>query len=59
MDGAADGFLQQELIHLLNDLSNTNVFVISHRIDGLLDKFDRNLHVERKVGFSEIQERTL
>ena len=59
MDGAADGFLQQELISLLNDLSNTNVFVISHRIDGLLDKFDRNLHVERKVGFSEIQERTL
>ena len=59
MDGAADGFLQQELIHLLNDLTNTNVFVISHRIDGLLDKFDRNLHVERKVGFSEIQERTL
>jgi DNA repair exonuclease SbcCD ATPase subunit len=59
MDGAADGFLQQELIHLLNDLANTNVFVISHRVDGLLDKFDRNLHVERKVGFSEIQERTL
>ena len=59
MDGAADGFLQQELISLLNDLAHTNVFVISHRVDGLLDKFDRNLHVERKVGFSEIQERTL
>jgi len=56
MDGAADSFLQQELVHLLNDLSSTNVFVISHRTEGLHDKFERNLHVERKVGFSEITE---
>ena len=28
MDGAADQFLQQELVHLLNDMKGTNFFVI-------------------------------
>ena len=59
MDGAADQFLQQELVHLLNEMKGTNFFVISHRTDGLQDKFDRNLHVERKTGFSIIQENLL
>ena len=59
MDGSADQFLQQELVHLLNDMKGTNFFVISHRTDGLQDKFDRNLHVERKTGFSNIQENLL
>jgi len=59
MDGAADAFLQQELVDLLNELDSTNVYVISHRTDGLQDKFDRNLHVERKTGFSIIKENIL
>ena len=59
MDGAADAFLQQELVDMLNELSLTNVFVISHRTDGLQDKFDRNLHVERKTGFTIIKEHIL
>jgi len=59
MDGAADAFLQQELVDLLNELSSTNVFVISHRTDGLQDKFDRNIHVERKTGFSILKESVL
>ena len=59
MDGSADQFLQQELVHLLNDMKGTNFFVISHRTDGLQDKFDRNLHVERKTGFSIVQENLL
>ncbi len=59
MDGAADAFLQQELIDLLNDMTFTNFFVISHRSDGLQDKFDRNLHVERNTGFSIIKEHLL
>jgi len=59
MDGAADQFLQQELVHLLNDMKGTNFFVISHRTDGLQDKFDRNLHVSRNTGFSMIEENLL
>ena len=56
MDGAADGNLQRELLDVLNEMENSNVFVISHRSEGLLDKFDRNLLITRKKGFSYISE---
>ena len=56
MDGAADSHLQHELVHLLNDLKDTNVFVISHRADGLLEKFERNIHVRKNIGFSHLDE---
>lgn len=56
MDGAADAFLQHELVDLLHDLKDTNVFVISHRTDGLLEKFQRNIHVKKNIGFSNLEE---
>jgi DNA repair exonuclease SbcCD ATPase subunit len=44
----------------LNILSNTgndlNTFIISHRGEVLLDKFDRVLKVDNKTGFSKVQE---
>jgi ABC-type Mn2+/Zn2+ transport system ATPase subunit len=56
MDGAADSSLQHEIVSTLHDLKDTNVFVISHRTEGLVEKFQRNLHVTRHIGFSSIQE---
>ena len=56
MDGAADSSLQHEIVSTLHDLKDTNVFVISHRTEGLVEKFQRNLHVTRHIGFSNIQE---
>ena len=55
MDGAADGFLQQELISLLNDLANTNVFVISHKGEILDGKFERKIEFFKEKNFSKIK----
>lgn len=54
-DGSLDPEGLEEVMKLLNNLtSNENVFIISHKEDQLLDKFDRVIKFEKIRNFSRI-----
>jgi DNA repair exonuclease SbcCD ATPase subunit len=54
-DGSLDAGSSEELLKILIELSNdSNVLVISHRTDQLLDKFDRVIRFEKKANFSRM-----
>lgn len=54
-DSSLDGEGAECLLKIINYvLSDVNVFVISHRIDDLTDKFQRILEVKKINGFSKI-----
>jgi DNA repair exonuclease SbcCD ATPase subunit len=51
LDTEGSGNLLKILNYVIKD---TNIFVISHRIDELIDKFDRVLEVKKINGFSKV-----
>lgn len=54
-DGSLDNGSSEELLKILIELSNdSNIVVISHKTDQLLDKFDRVIRFEKKQNFSAI-----
>jgi len=54
-DGSLDSGSSEELLKILIELSNdSNIIVISHKTDQLLDKFDRIIRFEKKNNFSRI-----
>lgn len=54
-DGSLDAGSSEELLKILIELSNdSNIIVISHRTDQLLDKFDRVIKFEKKSNFSRM-----
>ena len=54
-DGSLDGNSSDELLKILIELSNdSNITVISHKTDQLLDKFERVIRFEKKNNFSRI-----
>lgn len=56
-DGSLDSSSSDELLKILIELSNdSNIIVISHKTDQLLDKFDRVIRFEKKNNFSSIAE---
>jgi DNA repair exonuclease SbcCD ATPase subunit len=55
-DSSLDSVGTDEVLKLLNALGNkTNVFVISHKADQIVDKFGNTLIFEKKNNFSKIQ----
>ena len=55
LDGSLDVNGTDFIVGLLTELGDdTNVFVISHNIDAIVDKFDRVLRIEKRHDFSEI-----
>lgn len=57
MDGSLDATGTDSFVQLLDECGQElNVFVISHKIDALTDKFDRVLKVEKKNDFSILRE---
>lgn len=51
-DGSLDGFGTEEFLKIIRYvIKDANIFVISHK-DGLQDKFDSVIKVEKKKGFS-------
>ena len=53
LDSSVDSAGVDELLAILKELShNSNIFVISHKIDQVIDKFDRVLKVEKVKNFS-------
>jgi DNA repair exonuclease SbcCD ATPase subunit len=54
-DSSLDGEGTEYLLKIINYvIQDTNVFVISHRVDDLIDKFERVLEVKKVNGFSKI-----
>lgn len=59
LDGSLDNNGTDEFIKILESLtSDNNVFIISHKVDALLDKFPRVLKFEKTKGFSKMRELT-
>lgn len=55
-DSSLDVVGTEEFLKILNSLGNkANVFVITHKADQLIDKFQNNLHFVKKGNFSEIR----
>lgn len=56
-DGSLDNNGSDELLKILNALTEgNNVFVISHKTDAFLDKFDKVLRFQKQKNFSRIIE---
>lgn len=55
LDGALDGAGIDFFLSMMNQFGeNTNVFVISHKVDQMIDRFDHVIRVEKKNEFSVI-----
>jgi len=55
-DSSLDGVGTEEFMKLLTALgSRSNIFVISHKSDQLIDKFDSHIRFEKKNNFSRIK----
>ena len=54
-DSSLDANGTEELIRILHELENTNLFVISHKSDQLIEKFDCTLKFAKIKNFSRIQ----
>ena len=54
-DSSLDSVGTEEFMKILNSLGKkANVFVITHKSDQLMDKFDNNLHFSKKGNFSDM-----
>ena len=56
-DSSLDGAGTDEFLKILNTLGNENVFVISHKQDVLVDKFNSTIRFAKVKNFSHIMER--
>jgi DNA repair exonuclease SbcCD ATPase subunit len=54
-DSSLDANGTEELIRILHELESTNLFVISHKSDQLIEKFDRTLKFTKVKNFSRMQ----
>lgn len=55
-DGSLDGTGMEELFKILNSLTGTKTFVISHKTEVLTDKFNNVIRFSKDGGFSKISE---
>jgi energy-coupling factor transporter ATP-binding protein EcfA2 len=54
-DGSLDNEGSEKLLTIIKSLTNTNnVFIISHKTDSYLDKFDRVIRFQKSKNFSEM-----
>ena len=54
-DSSLDSVGTEEFLKILSSLGKkANVFVITHKSDQLMDKFENNLHFKKKGNFSEV-----
>jgi ABC-type Mn2+/Zn2+ transport system ATPase subunit len=56
LDSSLDAMGTETFLKLLAKMKNKcSVFIISHKSDQLIDKFDQAVHVEKKNNFSRIK----
>ena len=55
-DSSLDSVGTEEFLRILEDLGKrANVFVITHKADQLMDKFQNNIHFTKKGNFSNME----
>lgn len=55
MDSALDASGTEEFLNIIKKLAKSSkIFVISHKSDAIIDKFDRSIHFKKTANFSEI-----
>lgn len=56
LDSSLDASGTESFLKLLNKMKNKcSIFIISHKADSLTDKFDQQMHFEKKNNFSRIK----
>ena len=56
LDSSLDASGTESFLKLLNKMKNKcSIFIISHKADSLVDKFDSSMHFEKKNNFSKIK----
>jgi len=56
LDSSLDSSGTESFLKVLNKMKNKcSVFIISHKSDQLIDKFDQSLQFEKKNNFSKIK----
>jgi energy-coupling factor transporter ATP-binding protein EcfA2 len=54
LSGSLDTSGTDYVMKVLTELPNNNVFIISHEVEQIIDKFERILRVEKRHDFSVI-----
>lgn len=54
-DGSADDMAQESFVQIMTQLTGTNVFIITHRGEQYLEKFDRVLRFRKNGNFSRLE----
>ncbi len=55
-DSSLDSVGTEEFMGILDDIGNkANIFVITHKADQMMDKFQNNIHFKKKGIFSEME----
>jgi DNA repair exonuclease SbcCD ATPase subunit len=54
-DSSLDANGTEEFLKIIHTLEKSNVFVISHKTDSLIDRFSHVMHFERQRGFSALK----
>jgi len=54
-DSSLDASGTEEFLKIIHTLEKSNVFVISHKTDSLIDRFSHVMHFERQRGFSALK----
>jgi ABC-type glutathione transport system ATPase component len=56
LDSSLDSAGTESFLKLLNKMKNKcSIFIISHKADQLIDKFDQQMHFEKKNNFSKMK----
>lgn len=54
-DSSLDAAGTEEFLKIIHTLEKSNVFVISHKTDSLIDRFSHVMHFEKQRGFSALK----
>ena len=56
LDSSLDATGTESFLKILNKMKNKcSIYIISHKADSLIDKFDQSLQFEKKNNFSKIK----
>ena len=54
-DGSLDGNGTDSFIDIIQEMADSNIIIISHKVGQLLDKFGRVIHFEKKGNYSKVK----
>jgi energy-coupling factor transporter ATP-binding protein EcfA2 len=55
LDSALDQDGRDDFMNIINSMTDTNIFIISHNTDTITDRFDTTIKFEKKKQFSQME----